>query len=59
MLTYYLPFFSDEVLIGVKEDLKKRGVGGADMPGFQTKVLMVTSISDDNFRLISLYCMVS
>ena len=32
-----------------------RGVGGVEMPDFQTKALAVTTISGDNFRLIPLY----
>ena len=36
-----------------------RSVGKINMPGFQTKVLVVTWISGDNFRIILLNCMVS
>ena len=35
----------------------KRSMGEVDMPGFQTKVLVVMSISGDNFRIILPNCM--
>ena len=34
----------------------KRSVSRVDMPGFQTKALVVTSISGDNFRIIPPNC---
>ena len=36
-----------------------RSVGRVNMPGFHSKVLVVTWISGDNFRIILLNCMVS
>ena len=36
-----------------------KGVGGANVPNFQIKALMVTPISGDNFRIIPPNCMVS
>ena len=36
-----------------------RSVGRVNMPGFQTKVLVVTSISGDNFGIILLNDMIS
>ena len=35
-----------------------RSVGRVNMPGFHSKVLVVTWISGDNFRIILLNCMV-